>query len=114
MKSPSVSPASTAGSSNTTSEASEIDELDYRSRKLSNILRKNVSRAEKRRSVLDTVRNRAWVLEDQVKLLERETRNFRNSLQRQPCGRRILLLLLLLISAVLIYFGFHNASSKVN
>lgn len=110
MTRPSVSPSS--GSSNS-SDASEIDELDYRSRKLSNFLKKNVNSAEQRKSVLDVVRSKAWLLENQVKQLEKETKKFRNSLERQPCSRRVLLLLLLLFSATLVYLGIKNASTNI-
>lgn len=103
-----MSPSS--GSSNS-SDASEIDELDYRSKKLSSILKKNVNKIEQRKSILDVVRSKAWLLENQVKQLEKDTKKFRNSLEGQPCSRRVLLLLLLLFSAMLIYLGLGSGRS---
>lgn len=91
---------------------SDIDELDHRSKKLTSLLRKNVNRAEKRKSVLDVVRNKAWILEDQVKLLERQTANIRGSLKKKSCKRKLLVLGAVIMSLVLIIHKYFFSSSN--
>lgn len=92
-------------------ESDYIDELDYRSRKLTNLLRKNVNIAEKRKSLLDIVREKAWLLEDQAKLLNRQT-----ELRSAGCSRlltKIILFLSLIASSVFVvnhFFGDHLKS----
>lgn len=101
------SPSNTSTSSSSSvspyhDDSSDIDELDHRSRKLTKILKKNINRTEKRRSVLDVVRDKAWLLEDQVKLLEKQTATVRSSLNRQSCLRRIIVFMALIVSVILI------------
>lgn len=83
-------------------DSSDLDELDYRSRKLTKILKKNAVKAEKRKSVLDIVKDRAWLLDDQVKLLEKQTANVRNSLKRQSCKRRLIVIGAVTLSVILL------------
>lgn len=81
---------------------SEIDELASRSRNLTKILKKNVNKADKRKSVLEVVRDKAWLLENQAKALEKQTKYIRNSLARQSCRRRLLVLAAVILSLFLI------------
>lgn len=60
-------------------EYNDIDELDNRSRKITEILKKTVHKMAARKSVLDVVKDKAWLLEDQVKLLKQNAANVRNS-----------------------------------
>lgn len=89
-------------SSSTSDDLSDIDELDHRSRRLTNMLRKNIDKTEKRKSVLDVVKEKAWLLENQVKLLEEHTANIRGSVTRQDCRRRIAVFISVVLSAFLI------------
>lgn len=115
IQSPSPSPSSASASSSSTyrDDSSEIDDLDHRSRRLTAILKKNVDKAEKRKSVLDVVRDKAWLLEDQVKLLERQTTAARKSLGRQSCRRKIIVLLAIFLTFIFIinksiFTGLHG------
>jgi len=102
------SSSSSASVSPTTSESSyrddssEIDELDHRSRKLTSILRRNANRAAERKSVLNMVRDRAWLLDDQVKLLENQTATVRRSLARQSCRRKVIIYAAVLTSIFIV------------
>lgn len=100
--SPIISPSSSSPSSSEYDDSSDIDELDLRSKKLTRILKKNINKTEKRKSVLDVVKEKAWLLEDQVKLLERQTANIRGSLTKQTCRRRIVVLVTVILSLFLI------------
>lgn len=100
MKTQTPSPSSNPSSYN--DDSSDLDELDYRSRKLTKILRRNAAKAEKRRSVLDVVKDRAWLLDDQVKLLEKQTANVRNTLRKQSCKRRLIVIGAVALSVILI------------
>lgn len=105
-----TSPSSS--SQNRDYDSSDIDELDHRSRKLTSLLKKNVSRAEKRKSVLDVVKDRAWLLEDQVKLLERQTATIRGSLKEKSCIRRVIVFVALILSLILIIHRYFLSSSE--
>lgn len=100
------SPSTSPSSQNRDYDSSDIDELDHRSRKLTSLLKKNVSRAERRKSVLDVVRDRAWLLEDQVKLLERQTATIRGSLKQRSCMRRIIVFVALILSLFVVIHRF--------
>lgn len=99
-------------------DSSDIDELDHRSRRLTNILKKNVARSEKRKTVLDVVRDKAWLLEDQVKLLEKQTANVRSTLVRQSCRRKIIVFAAVILSLILIlnrsiFSGLYDIMDKI-
>lgn len=89
MTSPrSVSPRSYRSSSpdsrsSSYDEYSDVDELDRRSRKLTEILKKTVNKTVTHKSVLDVVRDKAWLLEDQVKLLQHNASKLRNSSKKR-------------------------------
>lgn len=89
--------------------SSDIDELDYRSRKLTKLLKKNVAKTERRKSLLDVVRDKAHLLEDQVKLLERQT-----SLDRSRSWRKKVAVVvgLITLSTVGVVYGSRLISSK--
>lgn len=93
---------SSSASSSEYDDSSDIDELDLRSKKLTKLLKKNINKTEKRKSVLDVVKEKAWLLEDQVKLLERQTANIRGSLTKQTCKRRIIVFITVILSLFLI------------
>lgn len=61
-----------------------------------------MDKAEKRKSVLNVVKDKAWLLEDQVKLLEKQTETVRKSLARQSCRRKIIVFVALVLSLFLI------------
>lgn len=96
-------------------DSSDIDELEHRSRKLTKVLRKNIDRADKRKSVLDVVRDKAWLLEDQVKLLERQTATIRSSLNRQSNRRKLIGITAIVLSLTLtcIWLG-NKLLSRIN
>lgn len=96
------------------SSTSDVDELDHRSRKLTSLLKKNVNRAENRKSVLDVVRNTAWQLEDQVRQLEKQTANVRGTLKRKSCKRRLVVFGALIVSLVLIIHRYIPSSHSTS
>ena len=100
MARPSSSPDSSY-----TDDSSEIDELDYRSRKLNRLLKKNVNKADRRKNFIDVVRDKAWLLENQVSLLEQQTKNAREALKKKSFRRRILMVGAFFSSVLLIGFG---------
>lgn len=104
----SQSPSPSSSASSYYDDSSEIDELDYRSKKLTGILKKNLNKADKRKTLLDVVRDKAWLLEDQVKLLENQTDAIRGSLQRKSVRRRVLMFAALLTSVVLVGLGINH------
>lgn len=92
---------SISNSSASDDSSSSIDDLNYRSRKLTKLLKQNVNKSEKRKSVLDVVKSKAWLLEDQVKLLENQTSNIRSGLRRQSCLRKLVVYGLLVLAFIL-------------
>jgi hypothetical protein len=103
--SPLPSPSPSPSSSQDYDDSSEIDELDYRSRKLNKLLKKNVNKAERRKRLLDVVRNRAWVLEDQVNLLERQTKSIKESLASKSLRRNLIVFTAAISSLALLGLG---------
>lgn len=95
-----------------TDESSDIDELDHRSRMLTGILKRNANKAEGRKSVLDMVRDKAWLLEDQVKVLEKKAAIVKKSIDRNSCKRRLIVFGALVFSSLLIFFGFHHTNDN--
>lgn len=99
-------------------DSSEIDELDYRSRKLNKLLKKNVNKADKRKHLLDKVRDKAWVLEDEVNLLEKQTKEIRQSLASKSFRRRLVMFTAIVSSVVLFGYGVnhvvHHSSDENN
>lgn len=99
----SSSPSNRSDYDYSSSGSNYIDELDQRSRKLTSILRKNVDRAERRKNILDVVKNKAWLLEDQVKILEKQTATVKNKLNdRRSCRRIVAVCVALVLSVILI------------
>jgi hypothetical protein len=86
-------------------DSSDIDELNYRSRKLNKLLKKSVNKADRRKQLLDTVRDRAWVLEDEVNLLERQTKDIRDTLASKSIRRRLVVFTAFVSSIALLGFG---------
>lgn len=82
---------STASPTTNESSASDVDELDQRSRQLTRLLRKNLRKSERRRNVINKVRNEAWILEDQVKLLGKQTEAARKSLAQGSFRKKVFL-----------------------
>lgn len=93
------SPRSPSPSTNGSS-ASDVDELDQRSRQLTRLLRKNLSKSERRRDVINKVRNKAWLLEDQVKLLGKQTEAARQALAKNSVRGKVLVYGAVLITVV--------------
>lgn len=112
------SPESSSPASSYYDDSSEIDELEYRSRKLTDILKKNIDRAERRKTLFDVVRDRAWLLEDQVKLLEKQTKTIKSSLGRKSIRQRLLTFGAVMSSLILIGVGLshviHPSDTKRN
>lgn len=102
------SPSAVATTTSSDDSSSDIDELDYRSRKLTKLLKKNADKAERRKSLLNVVRDKAYLLEDQVKLLERQTSSDSRSWRR----RAVVVMGLVSLSAVGIVYGSKMISSK--
>lgn len=105
--SPSFSPSP---SSSQYDDSSEIDELDYRSKKLNKLLKKNVNKADRRKQLLDVVRDKAWVLEDEVNLLERQTKNIKESLASKSFRRKLVLVAAIVSSLALFGFGVNHVA----
>lgn len=98
----SPSPDSSVSSFEDDINYADIDELDRKSRRLTDILRKTVNRTASRRSVLDIVRDKAWLLEDQVKLLQNKTTKIKNSSN----GRRLAIVGISIVGFILIINKF--------
>lgn len=104
-RSTSSSPSSIASSdSDYHDESSDLDELDRRSRRLTRLLRKNINKAQARKSILDVVREKAWLLEDQVKILERRTSDIRNRLASRSMKRKIVVSIVAIASIGSLYY----------
>lgn len=69
------------------------------------MLRKNVNKADRRKDLLDVARDKAWLLEDQVKILGKQTKNVKEALQRKSFRRRLMMIGAFISSVVLIGFG---------
>lgn len=99
------SSSSDVSSNSSRDDSSDIDELDQRSRNLTRLLRKNMNQTEKRKSVLDVVRGKAWLLQDQVKLLEKQAATVRDSLHRRSFRRKVVVFLSSVILLILVVTG---------
>ena len=98
-------PSPTTSGSSYNDDSSEIDELDNRSRELNRLLKKNINKADKRKKLLDVVRDKAWILEDQVDILEKQTKNVKQALKRKSFRRRLVMFGALVSSIVLVGLG---------
>lgn len=98
----------TTDDSSSASSTADIDELDYRSRKLTKLLKKNADKTERRKSLLDVVRDKAYLLEDQVKLLERQTSSDSRSWRK----RAVVVMGLVTLSAVGLVYGSSRIATK--
>jgi hypothetical protein len=103
-----VSQTTSPSSSSQHDDSTDIDELDHRSRKLNKLLRKNVNKADDRKKLLDVVRNRAWVLEDQVNLLEKQTKEIKQTLQSKSFRRKLVMFTAIVSSIALFGYGVNH------
>lgn len=85
-------------------DSSDVDELDRRSRRLTKLLRRNINKATKRRSILENVREKAWLLEDQARLLERQTSDIRDRLASRSFRRKLVISVITVLSLGSIYY----------
>lgn len=92
-------------------DSEEIDELAYRSQKLSNLLRENLNKTERRTKLLDVVKRRAWLLSEHVGELEQQTRKARDAVGRRTFARRLVLFGAFVSSLVLLGLGVNHATS---
>lgn len=102
------SPSRSPSPSSQYDDSSEIDELDHRSRRLNRLLRKNAKKADDRKRLLDQVRDRAWVLEDEVNLLEKQTKRIRESLADRSIRRNLVVFTALISSLALLGYGVNH------
>lgn len=103
-----MSSASSSPSSSYHDDSSDIDELDYRVKKLNRLLRKNVKEAGRRKNLIDVVRDKAWLLEDQVELLETQTKNVKQALRKKSFRRRLVMFGAFVSSVILVGFGVNH------
>lgn len=104
------SPSPYSSSSNTSADSGyqqdsrDIDELDRRSRKLTKILKRNIDKSQTRKSIMNLVREKAWLLEDQVKLIEKQTSDIKNRLVSRSFRRKLIILIIAIGSIGTIYY----------
>lgn len=89
-------------------DALDVDELDKRSRKLTKLLKKNINKAVSRKSILDNIRERAWLLEDQAKNLEYQASNLKQKLRQRTFRRRVVIGAIALASFGSVYYIWHH------
>jgi len=110
-QSPSTSPSASSGST-FYDDSSEINELDSRSRQLTELLRNNLRKSDKRTKVIDVVKKRAWLLSDQIEKLEKQTKKTKESLAAQSLKRRLIVFGTFAGSIVLIILGVNHVATS--
>ena len=61
---------------------------------------------------MDVVRDKAWLLEDHVKQLERQTKDVKNALMRNSARRRVVMFLAVLSSIFAVGYGVNHFVSS--
>lgn len=105
---PTSSPSDSSLGSDNQDNYRDIDELDRRSRKLTKLLKKNINRAVKRINILDNVRDKAWLLEDEADLLENQGHSLRNRLKRRSMKRKVIYGVIGLASIGSVYYIWNH------
>lgn len=91
----------TSSSSSSSLSSSDVEKVNDRSEKLTRLLKQNVRKSHHRKAVLDTLKDKAWLLDDQVKLFMKETANLKESFARRS-WRRILCIGMIILALVYI------------
>lgn len=115
----SISPTNTRTSSpasssdyNDDDDSSDIDELDHRSRKLKRLLEKNLNKAQERSNLLEVAKKRAWLLEEQVGKLEKQTKRAKGALSRSRLRRQLVVFGAFMSSLLLLGLGVNHIATN--
>lgn len=111
---PTSSPQSSSGGSSNDyrDDALDVDELDRRSRKLTKLLKKNMNKVDTRKSILDTVREKAWLLEDQAKIIQNQASNLKTRLQQRKYRQKVIIGAIALASLGSVYYIWHHSGQS--